>query len=46
MQPLVTVVLMSAEFVFKNVRFECLDKQRYSLDVLNREHSIIEDRQH
>ena len=27
---------MSTEFFFKNVHFECLDKQRYSLDALNR----------
>ena len=26
---------MSTEFVFKNVRFECLDKQRYSIDALS-----------
>ena len=28
---------MSTEFFFKNVRFKCLDEQRYSIDALKRD---------
>ena len=35
---------MSTEFLFKNVRFECLDKLRYSLDALNRGPTTLNER--